>query len=520
MKIGRFRTAGPVCGLALGIAALVAVTAPAQATVSAGPTPIYMGTATLEGIIDRQLFNCFGVAVQQNAPGVTQLATPFPLTSTTTCPTQPVNSSVEFITANTTTGPIQGTYLVNNPNNYNGTGGTLVGSISSTTPIPWTSPDFPTLPWPSYQLGDTISPLTGPSATSGTQLYGYNNNFLPATDPRFAAGNITALQYFGPAVQFPTMEGGITFPFNPNLPDGTTLAIKYKAPKGGSTGLRLSRNSYCGIFSGGITDWNDPSLTADNGGAYLAPSYHSQGLPAPITVIYREEKVSTSAQLSLHLQTVCGTTSYPWTFGVSQNWPGPKTGNFIGTPLPAFGGIAGMVNYIGDGSANFPGHPGSIGYAGQDYVLPISAVQNPTVAQVPAANLQNPNISATSFLPPTAKNFQNALAKAVPPSFTNGTALDPYNWGVTVPNPVAGYPLSNFVFVQMYTCYQPANLTALTSYFQWYFISGKTTADAVLTADGFSPLPGPWLSAVINLLFHKSTALQMAGKAGVCLGGA
>src|SRR5262249_9981956 len=139
------------------------------------------------------------------------------------------------------------------------------------------------------------------------------------------------------------------------------------APTAGYNGIALSRKSYCGIFGGYIKSWNDPSLTADNKGKQLAPGVAS----APITVIYRAEKVSTTTQLTAHLAAVCSSTPYPFPTTPSSDgfWPGAPSSNnqtytlpsnFVATPLPAFGGIAGEVDYIGDGSATFPGTPGSI----------------------------------------------------------------------------------------------------------------------------------------------------------------
>lgn len=487
------------CVFALG--ATLPLMAASQA--SAGTiTPIYVGTATLEGLIDRQLFSCYGVPVTQSGPSESPALT-YPATSTTTCPSAPVNAGVEFLTANTTTGPIQLAYLNNDP-----AGQGLTASISAATnPVPYTSPDFPDTTWGdltrNYQFGDTISPL------SSTQLTTYQTAAVSHL------GGATVQSVMGPALQFPVMEAGITLPFNPNLQGGGKLNIKRPVPKGGSTGLSLSRQSYCGIFSGAITDWSDPSLTADNKGVPLAASGNT------IIVVYRTEKVSTSQQLMTHLQTVCATTKYPFNFTPSQTWAstGPTASNghpnFIATP-PSQGGIAGMVDTVGDGSAQFPGNPGSIGYAGADYVLPISATQNPTVAQVPAANLQNPNQSTTAFLPPTAANFSHALATATPP--TGSAITNPANWGAVVYNPAKGYPISGFVFVQTYTCFQPSNLAALTGYFKWFLGS---EAAKILTADGFAKLPGPWHTAVSNLVLKTaSTKIRAAGAAGICSDGA
>jgi phosphate transport system substrate-binding protein len=71
---------------------------------------------------------------------------------------------------------------------------------------------------------------------------------------------------FGNIVQFPVAASPIALAFAGTDGNGHALNILQPTPPGGSSGLNLSRNALCGIYSGHITRWNNPILTALNGG--------------------------------------------------------------------------------------------------------------------------------------------------------------------------------------------------------------------------------------------------------------
>ncbi|MEH1841919.1 MAG: substrate-binding domain-containing protein [Nostoc sp.] len=111
-----------------------------------------------------------------------------------------------------------------------------------------------------------------------------------------------------PYIQVPVVGVGITLAYNP-----TGLTV----PAGG---IKLSPASYCGILNGSIKNWNDKSISADNGGKLIA-------LNAPIKVVRRADSSGSTFLLSSHLNTVCKTPGVPaadvWKNGVGTtvNWP-------------------------------------------------------------------------------------------------------------------------------------------------------------------------------------------------------
>lgn len=127
----------------------------------------------------------------------------------------------------------------------------------------------------------------------------------------------------------------------------------------GSNRLQLSRWSYCAIANGTVTNWNDPAITADNGGVPVASSL-------PITVFYRGDADGFNLTLQRHLATVCrahwagpydkapyqgASRSAAWTGGKpAENWTGPATGNFVASngadaQLQSIGHTAGSTGF-------------------------------------------------------------------------------------------------------------------------------------------------------------------------------
>jgi phosphate transport system substrate-binding protein len=147
--------------------------------------------------------------------------------------------------------------------------------------------------------------------------------------------------------------------------------------------IRLSGPTLAGIFSGTVTNWNDPTITRDNGGHQVAPDL-------PITPVPRAD---------------ASAPSYRLTDWFSSQFPRPW-GRFTrlgATPLfPAVPGASpkvgddGVVNYIKQSYAN-----GAIGYANNSYAV---------WADLPTAAVKN---HAGQFVAPRATAVSLALRKAV-----------------------------------------------------------------------------------------------------------
>ncbi len=158
-------------------------------------------------------------------------------------------------------------------------------------------------------LTNQQSPNATPSSTpyenativynEGTNGYGTGPNFwdFSGSDATLTSAQITAYNTAagaarGPAIQIPTVGTSVTIPVNT-----TGLNIARSAPAGGTSGLYLSRRALCGIFTGTITNWNNPILTYDNNNTQLHANLQ-------IRVVRRADSSGTTFLFSRNLDTV------------------------------------------------------------------------------------------------------------------------------------------------------------------------------------------------------------------------
>ena len=269
----------------------------------------------------------------------------------------------------------------------------------------------------------------------------------------------------GQYVQIPTLITDITIFYNPS---GQTISH--------TKGLRLSRNTYCGIWEGAITNWGDPSITSDNGGVQVSTQ--------PIQRVVRADSSGTTFLITNHLNTVCQNLSNPafdWTGGVggTVTWPG-------GTVLSGTGS-GGVVSVVGS-------TPGGIGYVGPSFVAPIAP------GGLPTANLQNENAfgqNKLAFRAPNVVNTLNAFKGVQVPSNS-----DPFDLAILVPDPLDknAYPIVGFTWLEAYQCYNTHNeALAMKDLILWYAqtgTTGTTPPDVILEEQGLAPLNSAFKKAV------------------------
>ena len=397
----------------------------------------------------------------------------------------------------------------------------------------WSAKDLATSPNPFPKVSFIGS--DDPLATNGSGTGSFDNY----QTNKVAGG-------WGPAIQFPTMIGAVSLPYQPASGVGITWTEKGKKPSGGgNSGLvSLSTDTWCGIYTGAITDWNDAAITADNGGVFITTGTGVAGPPAPITVIYRSDGSGTTFLFANALIHQCATSAHPvpaaWqtsggnASGLSNNnWYlnlGPGHANILPATFLGFAGSGGM-------KTNVLSHQGSMGYVSTDFVLPVDA------GGPKAANLQTwASFGGTKvFKAPTAKNATPIMTATITtpelkaPSFAancgtlpQGCAADPLAWGKTNPTPLSAgaYPIGGFTFADLYTCYASATdvdaLVGVTAgslgFWRWYNGTateqgGTDLVKAALTANGFSKIPGSYISAIKKLLTtNKPTKVGTPGQ--------
>lgn len=280
----------------LGAIAVAAVAA--AATPAAAQTTIYGGGATLPSLVVRELFDFYSANVNTNyvydyrsVGSGAGLRGFFGQDRRLFDPTLP-NIDVHFaisetalVSANVVYDPVTATYSGTyvNGGRFSGTGPTDIAD----------------------QANNCVAPAVGTGGpTQGTNTGGcYTNPFVEN----------------GPPIQVPLLGTGVTVTFDPvykSVDVGgvvTNYSYNNQFPRSdASGGIRLPRDTFCAIFSGTVTEWDDPALTAANGGVPLWPSPSDPNAGTPgyndgkrIVVVHRDDDSGTTALFTRALRAQC-----------------------------------------------------------------------------------------------------------------------------------------------------------------------------------------------------------------------
>ncbi len=389
-----------------------------------------------------------------NGAGASTLNTLF-VGSGTTAPFSPQNSWFNF-------------YGVGNPPSLNNPAGATNGPVNSAV----------TFRYASVGSGAGITAFfsqTVPPASPGPTIlppvsFAASDDPLAGTQVEQVVTTGSGRPNSGKAIQVPVVGVGITLSYN-----STGLTIP-------AAGLRLSRNTYCGILNGSITNWNDSRIRTDNGGTAIAANL-------PIRVVRRSDSSGSTFVLSTHLNTACKTAATPglqttsvWNRGVgsissSGTVPPTPPANTVVWPasfLSASGGGA-VATTISTTS-------GAIGYVDSATRLARS---------LPAALLRN---RAGTYVGPTTAGIQGALSGGT--VVTYGAA--PANRLVRIdnladPTPSTAYPISTASYLLFYDRYANTTIAAnIRAFINWALggtPASTPTADSIAIARGYAPLP-------------------------------
>ncbi len=410
---------------------------------------------------------------------------------------------------------------------------------------------------------------TVPFTSTFYENYGYPAlQFAGSDDPWLSSDVATYNAAGGPAkygkiLQLPAFAGAAVIAFNGKDGNGNTLTIANATPTGGSSGLNLSRQALCGIFSGHITKWNNPILTALNGGTPLGTG--------PITVVHRSDGSGTSFITTNALVSQCvgvfgpnneatsaGLASYelPWTdrnIGTSVcnlplgtggapavagsdllNWPDLSTDQCLTTIANPGGGTFANGNGNAGVVAAIQSTNGAIGYSTTDYTQPVVATGPKNANLQNTYSVNNSGSGVLPFIPPTSATVKSAMDTSVPffpPIVTEANDItNPLNWSAqsTNPNPVSlnAYPLVGFTYFDFNQCFKTTNtpgladannLNTILAYLTYHYTDAS--ASAIVTANGFAPISSSslsnWYNAIVTLVSSGSSAMNSAGT-GAC----
>lgn len=224
--------------------------------------------------------------------------------------------------------------------------------------------------------------------------------------------------------------------------------------------LRLDGETVTKIFTGVITNWNDPQITRDYGKA----------LPnIPIIPVVRQDGSGTSAQFSLWMSTQypdlwnahCQRSGLPVPCGLTSFYP-----QFATSVAQAFSN--GVANYV---AASFG--EGAITYVEYAYALGLN---------FPVAKVLN---KSGYYTGPTASNVAVALTKAN----VNPTTLEQELSAVYNNPDKRTYPLSSYSYMIVpTTTAQPMTADkgkSLSTFINYFLCEGQQDAEVL----GYSPLP-------------------------------
>ncbi len=515
------------------VAAAAGLTSPVAAQVT---TQIYGGGSSLVGPYLRQAEDCYGnptpLLIESTAvpPGDATLANPpIPFFNYTganpqNCATTHIDASVQL--------------------NYISAGsGNGIRALYSHTPTPFwgTQPDGTPFPYVTNANAETA--LAAADVTvynSGGTEQGQTFGPPPATYP-------IPQPLYGNLIQYPLLITPIDIAYDSvykklRMGDGSIKSYHFHVqnPRSNrSGGLVLDATTYCKIFNGQITNWNDPALEALNGGVSLQDPTDHGTFSVPLTMVGRSDSSGTTSVWTRHLAAQCASlitgNQYP---DFSTTLPAALQGPVWNKSNPNFGagsgvtdvpgkytlaaGSDGVADYIQFDAANVPSSTkgafviqGRMGYVGPDFVLPSVANTGNNTFGLQSASLLRPGGSAP--ISPTAKTAAlayDALSGITVPSGSDRSHPDlwvqPPNKTapIAIPADPAAYPIDGTSNVLLYTCYANPGVTSKLLGFLGFYETSKVVNDAakgLLGKAGFAPMPKAWVSA-INTTFISPVA--------------
>ncbi len=236
--------------------------------------------------------------------------------------------------------------------------------------------------------------------------------------------------------QFPSAIGGVVPVVN--LPGIAAGQVRFTGPV------------LADIFLGKLTKWNDPAIVAINEGVAL-PDMR-------ITVVHRTDGSGTTFNFVNYLSKVSPEWKSKAGEGTTVRWP-------IGIGGKGNEGVAAYVKQI----------KGGIGYVELSYALQ---------SKMSYASMQN---KAGKWVQPNAESFQAAAASA------DWASAKDFYLIMTDAAGDASWPIAATNFILMYK--QPkdaARSKAVTDFFGWVYVNGRTQAEAL----HYVPLPEPLVKQV------------------------
>jgi phosphate transport system substrate-binding protein len=316
--------------------------------------------------------------------------------------------------------------------------------------------------------GQTVA-ISGAGATFPAPLYqrwfaAYNQDVDPNVQVSYqSVGSGAGLeQYINGTVDFGASDAPIEgdrlesfrakYGYDPiQIPmAGGFLAFAHNIPGVEDAELQLSREVYCGIVEGRITNWNDPAIAADN------PNIEFPNLP--IIWAHRSDGSGTTFVFVNHINTVC--PDWPSGVGTSVDWP-------VGQGGQGNEGVTAIIQQ----------NEGAIGYVEFAYAK---------LNELPVAEIEN---QAGNFLYPSPEAASAAL---------DGEEI-PEDFGLLVPDPDGedAYPIVGLTWILVYREYEDAQKwQTMREVFEWCLTDGQN----ITTELDYVPMPDSIIERIRQVL--------------------
>ena len=306
------------------------------------------------------------------------------------------------------------------------------------------------------QFGITVD-YNPSGSTSGRK------NFLNGTVD-FAASDIP-FQFNPEDGSAPENPAPGSYAYMPITAGGTSFIYNLKINGQRVTNLRLSGENVTKIFTGVITNWNDPAIAADNPGLRMPDK--------KVVPVVRGEGSGSTAQFTLWMIKQHGGL---WNDYCSRSGRAPKCGETSFYPtipgMIAQNGDLGVTGYVTQGFAE-----GAIGYVNYSYAIG---------SQFPVAKVLN---AAGYYTEPTPQNVAVSLLQARINTTPGDNYLTQNLDGVYTDADKRNYPLSSYSYLVLPTKVQgqfnDAKGRTLSAFSYYAMCQGQQQSASL----GYSPMP-------------------------------
>ena len=216
------------------------------------------------------------------------------------------------------------------------------------------------------------------------------------------------------------------------------IVLSFNIP--GVVDLKLSREVYCGIFLGKITEWNDPLIIACNPDVKLPE--------LPITVMTRSDGSGTTALFTEHLSAISPEFLSEVGVGKSVKWP-------VGLAGKGNGGVTALIKRT----------IGGIGYIEFGFA---------TGNHLPMAALQN---KMGEFIAPSFEGGCKTIATMEFPDNLRAFSFDPAGEGC--------YPITSLSWMLLKKEYCAKKISAIKAFMNYALTQGQSLAPTL----GYLRLP-------------------------------